>query len=154
SGLPTNHNVTITGIVTDYRSGVASLQVAVDGGTYSPVSFETSGNFSLTTALALDGTDDVDHTVQFLAYYNAGNSSCETDFTFTLDTAAPTITITSPAGSVTTGQNLTVTGQVADDRSGVASFDAALDGAAFAPVTFDKLGNFTITASLPLDGTA
>ena len=53
---------------------------------------------------------------------------------FTLDRAAPTITVNSPASGLVTAQDVTVSGQVTDDLSGVALLEEALDGGSFAPL--------------------
>ncbi len=47
---------------------------------------------------------------------------------------------TRPTGSVTTSSNITITGTVLDNLSGVASLEAQVDGGAFAPVSFDAQG--------------
>jgi cyclophilin family peptidyl-prolyl cis-trans isomerase len=56
------------------------------------VNVDANGNFSFTTALALNGTADGAHTVRFVARDRAGNTSTAATFTFTLATA-----ITQPA---------------------------------------------------------
>ena len=56
----------------DNLSGVASLQVQVDGGAFAPVSFDAQGNFSLTTTFATDGRRRA-HTIDFQATDVAGN---------------------------------------------------------------------------------
>jgi len=153
-GLVTNSNLTLAGQVTDNLVGVAALQAAVDGGAYAPVSFDTAGDFSLTTALPLDHSADGPHAVHLRATDLVGNVSPATDFAFTLDTTPPVVTVTSPAPGLTVNQNITVAGQVTDALSGVASADAALDGGAFAPLSLDTAGNFAFTTDLPLDDTA
>src|SRR5262249_25778275 len=68
SGLPVNHNATVTGKVTDSLTGVNLLRVAVDGGVYGPLSFDSQGNFAFTTAFALGGTADGLHTIHLKAF--------------------------------------------------------------------------------------
>ena len=58
ASLTTNANVTIEGQVADIGTGVATLTATVDGGTASPVSFDSTGDFTLATSLPLDGTGD------------------------------------------------------------------------------------------------
>ncbi|HEX7449843.1 MAG TPA: DUF4214 domain-containing protein, partial [Pirellulales bacterium] len=154
SGVLTNHNETIVGKVSDAADGVASLSESVDGSAYSPVTFDSSGNFSFTTALALDGTADGAHTVHFEATDNAGNTSSVANLAFTLDTVPPTIAITSPASGVLTNHNETIVGKVSDATDGVASLSESVDGGAYSPVTFDSSGNFSFTTALARDGTA
>ena len=75
AGLVTNENVSVTGVVADNLSGVASLSADVDNGTAVAVSFDASGHFTFTTSLPLDGTKDGLHTVYLIAQDNAGNVS-------------------------------------------------------------------------------
>jgi hypothetical protein len=151
--LITNQNVTITGQVTDGGSGVASLQAALDNGTLAPVSLGSGGSFSFAINLSLNGTADGPHTEHLKATDNAGNVST-LDVTFTLDTVPPTITVSSPAPGLVTNHNVTITGQVTDDRSGVASLQAALDNGAFTTVTVGSGGAFSLATALALDGSA
>ena len=47
---------TITGQVLDNLSGVAAAQFRIDGGALQALALDADGRFSITTALALDGT--------------------------------------------------------------------------------------------------
>src|SRR5208337_2092518 len=67
---------------------------------------------------------------------------------------APVVTVTSPTGSPLTNQNLTISGHVTDNLSGVQSLKAQLDGGAFFDVPVDRSGNFSLATTLPLNGTA
>ncbi len=116
-GLVTNHNVTVTGRVTDAGSGVASLQGQVFSQPTPPVDvpFDPAGNFILTTHLALDGSDDGSHQVTFRAADRAGNVGPPVTLTFTLDIRPPAVDFhlaaasdTPPVGDGHT-QQLTVT---------------------------------------------
>ena len=88
AGLITNANVSVTGVVADDLSGVASLSADVDHGTAAAVSFDGSGHFSFSTSLALDGTKDGPHTVYLVAQDYSGNTST-TPYAFTLKTTLP-----------------------------------------------------------------
>ena len=100
SGTVTKTNITLTGQVLDNLSGVAVLQAKLDNGAFAPVTVSPTGTFSLPSTLALDGTADGAHTLTFQATDNQNNLSTVM-FTFTLDTVAPTITLTSPTDNAT-----------------------------------------------------
>jgi hypothetical protein len=141
-----NGNVTITGQVTDNLSGVAQLQVQVDGGTFVPLTFDpTTGNFTYTTSFALDGTADGGHTIGFQATDAAGNLAAAVPFTFTLATKAPTLTLSSPTdgGSLAAGALVTGTA-TADVNVPIVCLCYAFDGSTtMMPVTFNSGGTFS-----------
>ncbi|HEX8203929.1 MAG TPA: Ig-like domain-containing protein, partial [Isosphaeraceae bacterium] len=155
SGLLTNRDVTVTGRASDDLAGVAALTARVDGGAPIAVAVAADGSYSVATALALDGIADGVHAVRLRAVDYAGNASAEIEATFTLDTRAPTVTIQGPAPGLTTRENITLTGLVADSLTGVASLEARVDAGPFGPVAFDPAtGAFQFTTALPLDGSA
>ena len=86
TALTTNSNVTITGQATDKGSGVAQVEEQIDGGAFTPLSFDASGNFSFTTGLLLNGSADGQHTVDVQATDRAGNMSALASYSFVLDT--------------------------------------------------------------------
>ena len=70
------------------------------------------------------------------------------------DTRAPTILLQSPASGTVVAENFAVAGRVLDNLSGVMRLNVQLDDGAFAELPFDAAGNFTLTTTLPLDGSA
>jgi cyclophilin family peptidyl-prolyl cis-trans isomerase len=93
SGTTTNQNITVTGNVTAGKSGVGVVQAQVDGGAFVTVPFDSSsGNFSFTTSLALDGSADGAHTVGLQARSRAGVLSSLSTVSFTLHTKVTTPT--------------------------------------------------------------
>ena len=73
-------------------------------------------------------------------------------FALTQDVQAPKIVLApTPAA---TNTNLTITGQVLDNLSGVASAVIRIDGGAAHSLALDATGHFSFTTSLALDGTA
>src|SRR5206468_2988907 len=102
--LVTNQNRSEARRVGDDRSGVASLQAALDGGAFAPANFGTGGLFSFAISVPQTHTADVSHTEHHNATNNAGNDSFYA-VSFTLDTVTPTITVTSPAPALVTNQN-------------------------------------------------
>ncbi len=73
--------------------------------------------------------------------------------TLNTDRAAPTITITAPVGTPTQKTNLTVTGKVADNLTGVSTLTVSVDGVTPTNVSFDAAGNFTFNTTFALNGT-
>ncbi len=124
SGSAFNTNPTITGQVGDAESGVKSLDERFDGGLPIALQFNAAtGTFSFQPALALNGTADGVHTVQFQAVDGAGNVSTA-NFVFTLDTTPPvqpsfslaqTDRESSANGLTTTNSQVTVIGQTDPD---------------------------------------
>ncbi len=146
-------NPTISGVVTDALSGVASLQGQVNAGPTFPVSFDASGDFRFPTTLPLDGTADGSHTVHLVATDQVGNTSASYDDTFVLNTTAPKIAYTSPAPGSFTRTNPTVAGQVTSVK-GLASLQGQVNAGPTFPVSFNASGDFSFVTGLPLDGTA
>src|SRR5262245_28737655 len=153
AGLVTNQNVTFVGQVSDERSGVASLQAALDGGAFAAVSFDAGGEFRFATALPLDHTADGPHTEHLCATDLAGNVSTF-DVPLTLDTVAPTVSVTSPAPDLVTNRDVTFSRRFSHHRSCLWCLEDPLDCGAFAAVSFDAGGNFSFLTGLPLDGSA
>ena len=132
--LLSNSNVTLTGRVTDDLSGVANLQAQVDAGPFVDIPFDSTGNFQFATNLPLDGSVDGVHNIRLKATDQAKNVSSPLDYSFTLDTVPPIVRVSSPSNGLVTTQNVKITGMVNDDRSGVATFQASVDGAAYSNV--------------------
>jgi hypothetical protein len=82
SGLVINHDPTITGVVTDNLSGVASLQATLDSASAMNVAFNADGTFSVPVSLAVDGSGDGPHTPSFVATDAVGNVASPVNFTF------------------------------------------------------------------------
>ena len=152
----------LAGTVTD-ESAIASFHAGFDNsvpGSYLDVSLDlqSGGQFSFARSRLdqINGvplTDGI-HTLHLQAQDAAGNASSVVDVAFTLDTQAPAIDVTSPAPDIVTDQNVTVTGKLSDARSGVDALQMQIDAGSFSSATVDANGNFSITTSLLLDGTA
>ncbi len=137
---------TVTGQV---ASGVTHLQAAVDSGTAGDVAIDGQGHFAFTPTLPTDGSADGAHTVTF----TGGGTTTPVTFHFSLDTVAPTVSVTSPANNQTVNANPTISGHVADTGGG-GSLTAVVDTGAAQTVTVDAQGNFTFTPALATDGSA
>jgi hypothetical protein len=75
-------------------------------------------------------------------------------FSLAADTRAPTVAIRSPAADLVSPLNITVSGQVLDNLSGVKSLEVQIDGGNYVAATFDAAGNFDVATSFALDGSA
>jgi len=148
SGAVTKTNLTLTGQVLDNLSGVAALQAKLDTGAFAPLSFDASGHFTLPTALALDGTADGAHTVTFQATDNQANSSTVL-FTFTLDTKAPVIALTSPVVSQVLVAGDRLIGTVLGTGSVITQLRYHFGSETSVPVMFDPVaGSFNQALNL------
>jgi hypothetical protein len=146
SAVASTGNITITGTVLDNLSGVASLQMRVDGQAFVPVAFNPSGEFSVKTALATDGSADGPHSISFEATDVAGNVTPLVTVALTLDTKAPVLTLTSPLpGALTDGE--TLTGTADGTGSSITALSYHINNGTEIPVPFNPDGTFTT----PLD---
>ncbi len=141
----------LTGHAADPLSGIATVMASLNGAPATPVSVNSAGNFSYTTTLKLDGSNDGLNSVLFMAVNGAGTVATQS-VSFTLETHGPTLTIQSPSNGVVSATNVTVTGNTADAVSGVTSLTATLDSGTPTPVTVGSAGNFSYTTDLTLGG--
>lgn len=112
---------TATGSASDVN-GIATVEVSVDGGAYVDTGQTTS--WSTTLSSLADGT----HSITARATDPAGNTAAAGPVTFSVDTTAPTITMTTPVdGSVYPSGSLPVQG-TAYDANGISAVHLALDG--------------------------
>ena len=70
------------------------------------------------------------------------------------DKQPPVVVIQNLGSGLLTNQNPTLTGQVTDNASGVASLQEQVDSGAFVTVPIDSSGHFNVTTALSLDGMA
>src|SRR6267143_665590 len=98
----TNTNLTLTGQIIDNISGVAQSQYKIDNGSFQTLTLDSQGGFSITTAFALNGTNDGLHTITISAKDAANNSAAPFTRSFTLDTLLPAIALTSIADNTIT----------------------------------------------------
>lgn len=130
-------------------SGVAisTLKIELDGTTYtntssgvvaSAITNGYSVKFIPATALA-DGS----HTVKVTVADNDGNSATSSTISFTTDTIAPVLNVTSPTeGEYVSGANITVAGNTSDSTSGVPTITIKLNGRDQGSVTVSN-GSFS-----------
>ncbi|TDD70779.1 hypothetical protein E1262_08380 [Jiangella aurantiaca] len=138
-------SATVTITATDAESGVASIAYALDGGAFQPYTAPV-----VVTALG-------DHTVQYRATDNAGNTSPVESVQFTVvepepdDTTPPDVSAAVAGDQNEDGDyvgSATVTVTATDAGSGVASVEYNLDGAGFtaytAPLVVTAFGDHTV----------
>ncbi|SEE54306.1 chitobiase/beta-hexosaminidase C-terminal domain-containing protein [Jiangella alba] len=138
-------SATVTITATDAESGVASIAYALDGGSFQP--------YTAPVVVSAVG----DHTVQYRATDNAGNTSPVESVTFTVVEPEPDDTTPPQTSATVTGDqnadgdyvgSATVTITASDAQSGVASIEYNLDGAGFTayttPLVVSALGDHTV----------
>jgi hypothetical protein len=133
-GLVTPTNITISGRVLDNVSGVASLQAQLDGSALANLNFDNQGNFSFTPVLALDGSADGQHVLALRATDAAGNTSPFVEYSFTVDTQAPILTVDLPLQGATIKSGARLTGSVSGTGSPLVSLTYTFDGGTPMPI--------------------
>jgi len=113
--------VTVALSATDSGSGVASIYVRVDGGSWQ--------TYSPTLVVSGEGS----HTVDYYATDNAGNDEPAHTIFLEIDGQPPTFGAVSPTGAVTS-TDVTVAWSSSDDASGIAHYEVSIDGGSFADV--------------------
>ncbi|WP_291862968.1 Ig-like domain-containing protein, partial [Accumulibacter sp.] len=136
-GLVSGSNVTLSGRVLDALSGVAVLQGAFDDAAPGAIAFDADGRFSMTSALALDGSADGVHTLTLSAVDARGNVSAPLSLRFTLDTRAPEMVLSSLAEGDALSTASRLAGTADPTGSTLVSLTYAFDGGRAIPVAFD-----------------
>ncbi len=135
-----------------FRGGVSVSGLGIgDNGSSSLVTGAGSGGPSQVGVFASNAQQPI---LTFAALDPDQTPSSGFNATVSNDRVSPTVTITSPPSGQVGSNNITVQGIATDDKSGVRTVDAQVDGGAFVPVAFSASGNFSFTTSLALDGSA
>ncbi len=134
------NNPNVQGWVIDNLAGVASAEVRIDGGIYAPLTLDANGRFQFQPTLALEGTAEGSHVLHIRALDKAGLQSGEFDFAFTLDTKAPTITLTAPIDSASVTATQRLEGSVSGTGSALVSLAYQIDDGARMPLSFIPAG--------------
>ncbi len=153
-------NPTVQGTIADIH-GPIKLEAGFNFGgstVFHDVSSRlVSGQFTLSAgdlASLLNFSMPNDHYNLVVRAHDAAGNVSTNNLTFTFDSTGPAITIDSPASGQLATHNITINGHVTDNLSGVALLEAAIDGGTFAPLSIGGEGAFSLTTTLPLDGTA
>ncbi|MCX7703733.1 MAG: Ig-like domain-containing protein, partial [Planctomycetota bacterium] len=119
NGARVSGTVTIAGLSSDLRSGVAQVEVKIDTGNWQLASGTTSWLFTWNTASVSDGA----HTIQARATDLSGNTGTSTTITVTVDNTAPILTVTSHENVdyVKGGTIVTISGTATDPNGGIVS---------------------------------
>lgn len=149
----------ITFTITDESNGsgvdISTLKIQVDSGTVI-----TNTSSGVTTSAITNGysvkyvpqtaLSDGSHTVKINCSDNDGNTATQKTVTFTVDTVAPTLTVSAPSenGTYVSTASFTVAGKTNDTTSSVASVTITLNGTNQGTVTVDSSGNFTKAITL------
>ena len=151
----TNNKQPVVFTITDETGGsgvdLDSVVVKLDG-VVAPASSITnvpiSGGYSFTYTPA-SPLGDGPHTVTVDATDNDGNDATTQSTTFTVDTVAPSLNVTSPAnGSSTNSASVTVAGTTNDATSSPVSVSISLNGADQGAVTVQPSGAFSKAITL------
>lgn len=149
----------ITFNITDETNGsgvdISTLKIQIDSGT----AITNTSNGVTTTKITNGYTvkyipqtalSDGSHTVTVNCSDHDGNTATQKSVTFTVDTVAPTLTVTAPSenGMYVSQSAFTVIGKTNDATSSVASVTVTLNGTNQGTVTVDGSGNFTKTITL------
>ena len=105
SGLPANPTYLSTTNITVYGSTVTAYKYKLDAGSYGAETL-------VATKIALSGLSAGTHTISVIGKNSIGNWQLETNatqYTWTVDFTVPTLTISNPSVSLSTGGNVTYT---------------------------------------------
>ena len=148
----TNSKQPVVFTITDESGGsgikLGTLVVKQDGtavASSAVVSTAITNGYSVTYT-PVSALSDGSHTVTVGVSDNDGNAATQKSTTYTIDTVAPTLNITSPTeGMSTASTSVTVTGTTNDATSSPVTLTMALDSGSAQTVTVATNGSFTKT---------
>lgn len=150
----TNNKQGVVFKVVDETSGSGvdpgTIEVYMDGQQQLESTYEVAAitNGYQCTFIPPQALSDGTHTFSAKASDNDGNAADERFVSFTVDTVAPTLNITSPAeGFATSATSVVVAGTTNDTTSSPVTLTQALDGGTPQAVTVGSNGSFTKTWS-------
>jgi peptidoglycan/xylan/chitin deacetylase (PgdA/CDA1 family) len=114
-----NASVTVALSASDGQSGVAVIRYTTDGSSPTAASPAYIGPFVVSAVT----------TVRYRAWDNAANVEATKSQSIRIDTAAPTVAITSPANGSTVTGTVKLTANASDSASGIAQVRFYVDGA-------------------------
>ncbi len=133
--------VAVSGTASDSGSGLQKVEVSVDSGTFAAATV-TGTSWTFTASALPDGP----HTITAKATDNAGNPA-ETSISITVDTALPSIAITSPSNNAFLNTSIvTVSGTASKTGSGLQKVEVSVDGGSFSIATGTTSWSFATSA--------
>src|SRR5437773_2700374 len=142
AGYLSTGNVVVTWTASD-NNGLARIEVSLDGG--APIALGASA-----TSTTLTGVSDGPHTIRVQAFDLAGSSASDS-VVVTVDTTAPTASLTAPtSGQLFGTSSVQLTWTASDATSGIDHFEVRLDGGT--PIN-EPAGTATYTFTGVSDGT-
>lgn len=144
----TSNKPTIQFTVTDADSGVDpdTISIKIDSGTTttSGITKTPSGKNYNCSYVPTSALSDGSHTIYVNAKDYDGNAATQKTVTFTVDTVAPTLNITSPTDGLKTNQStLTVSGTTNDATSSPVTVTIKLNTGSAESVTVQSNGSFS-----------
>lgn len=129
SAMTNSTDASFTLLGTDTGSGIASYQCSMDGAAFA----------ACTSPKSFTGLASGAHSFQAKAFDTAGNTSTTQTVSWTIDSVAPVLTLSSKPAATTTSGSASFTFSATDTGgSGVASYQCSIDSAAFAACTSPK----------------
>lgn len=148
----TNNKQPVVFTIVDESSGsgikLSTLTVKQDGTTVATSTISSSAitNGYTVTYTPASALSDGSHTVIITVSDNDGNAATQKSTTYTIDTVAPILNITSPVdGMATASTSVTVAGTTNDATSSPVTLTMTLDSGSAQAVTVATNGGFTTT---------
>lgn len=148
----TNNKQPVVFTIVDESGGsgikLSTLTVKQDGTTVvtSTISSSAITNGYTVTYTPASALSDGSHTVTITVSDNDGNAAAQKSTTYTIDTVAPILNITSPVdGMATASTSVTVAGTTNDATSSPVTLTMTLDSGSAQAVTVATNGSFTTT---------
>ncbi len=144
-------NPVIQGWAIDNLSGVKKLQVQLDGRPAETIQLDSQGRFSYSPTLLLDGQDQGEHTLRFIAEDFAGLESTPLDYVFILDTIAPSLDLVFPKNAEVISGAGVLDAVASGTGSDLVSLSYQINSSKPVPIYFDGQ-NAQIQEPIKLDG--
>ena len=148
----TNNKQPVVFTIVDESGGsgikLSTLTVKQDGTTVATSTISSSAitNGYTVTYTPASALSDGSHTVTITVSDNDGNAAAQKSTTYTIDTVAPILNITSPVdGMATASTSVTVAGTTNDATSSPVTLTMTLDSGSAQAVTVATNGSFTTT---------